>query len=267
MKNNNPKNRINQLIVAVSVMGLLLSATSEGATAITHKVIINPIQTKLGVSSTEDFHVGNPGRTLFEEETNKILAQAGVQVEWLDWQLSAGDGINNIVIGGLGAIKDAGDPGALFPITDAAGRLADPNKRVINMWFVSGLSGLGVASGGSGRIAIGNATFSAHSTSPNDSLGTVAHEIGHVLGLSHFTGANSTETESNLMAQGGVRNKPLTIGEIAPDGAGLDFLNAGQIATIQQDNQNWLIAVPEPSSLMLLGLGSLALFRRRRTES
>lgn len=255
---------MNRYLTCAVALALSTAAVSVDAVPITHKVIVNPIQTKLGETSTLDIHIGNNSRTLFEAETNKILAQAGIEVEWLDWQVSAGDGIHNIVSGGLGDISSAGDPGALFPITDAAGRAADPSKRVINMWFVSGLSGLGVASGGSGRITIGNATFAAHSTSANDSLGTIAHEIGHVLGLPHFTGATVTETESNLMAVGGVRNKPLTIDDIAHDGDSLNFLNAEQIAIIQADTQNWLTPVPEPSSLALMGFAGLCLMRRRR---
>lgn len=253
----------------IAVIGVVVTsiATSAGASIITHKVIVNPIQAKLSASSTSDFHVGNASRTLFEAETDKILAQAGVEVEWLDWQVSAGDGIHLLTSGapdgdgftGLGKIANAGDPGALFPLTDAAGRAADPSKRVVNMWFVTGLDSLGVASAGSGRIAIGNGVFAAHSTLPNDSIDTIAHEILHVIGgLPHVPDPN------NVMAGGGVRNKPLTIDDITPDGLNLDILSASQITQIQSDPFNWLTAVPEPSSLAILGAGAMVIVRRRR---
>ena len=66
-----------------------------------------------------------------------------------------------------------------------------------------------------------------------------------------------------LMRSGFDRETPTTMGDIYPDGVGVDRLTAGQISTAFADAK----LTPEPSSLALLagGLG-FAFIRRRRVS-
>ena len=134
------------------------------------------------------------------------------------------------------------------------------NPLVVNAWFVDTLIGstaYGFAYLNSPRMVMNTTAIAGYS-----SLGrvdTFSHELGHVLGLPHYTGAN---TANNLMASGGVRNIPQTLGNVAPDGLAYDFLTTAQINTIR--NSQFATAVPEPATLTLLGLGVAAVAARRR---
>jgi hypothetical protein len=58
-----------------------------------------------------------------------------------------------------------------------------------------------------------------------------------------------------LMAAGGIRNIPNSLGQICPDGPCFDLLSQGHITLAR--NSGLLTPVPEPTRLSLLALGLL----------
>jgi hypothetical protein len=187
------------------------------AVPVDKRVRIQPIQ----VCSDDGLDRANTNLVLFREETAKIWAQAGLNIEFLPWlefrsslflTIEAAVGYPNSFM------KLAGDPG----------HAQHPDPTVINLWFVKSISGgpyFGLSQqtipNGADRngIAIANLSFP-------ERRDVIAHELGHNLGLNHTTFGASGET--NLMSVS--RQVPATASDIFPDGAGLDHLNASQIA-------------------------------------
>ena len=171
----------------------------------------------------------------YEDITDKIWAQAGIDISFL-----SPTRLNNSTY-----LSIAPNPDPFFPFTNyefyqlsftggpgAFGRHpdSDPDTGPLNMWFVDQIestSGIvfGTAWVGSNGVLISDETFSF-----NSGLGridTIAHEIGHNLGLSHRSlGAGGS---NNLMTAGTSRNVPSSIEDVTPDGANLDQLTQSQI--------------------------------------
>jgi hypothetical protein len=115
----------------------------------------------------------------------------------------------------------------------------------------------------------------------NNGLGridTFGHELGHNLGLvegsggeCNGNGSGHSTNPNELMASGGIRNIPLTMAQIAPDGNNYAQINQCQIdaarsSTLLRDYSP--TEVPEPSTFVLLGAGVVGLLvvHRRRTS-
>jgi hypothetical protein len=238
--------KIKMRLLLAGLAIIFIAALQAHATTFT--VSIQPIQ----ICNDSGANCANPTRQLFESAGDKIWAQAGIDLSFLPWHtLNETDYLSLSVDSGFD-FEDLHD--------DALANGGSSNPLVLDMWFADDLDAnagfFGVTSSLGGRyIAIGWDAVASF----NGGLGrldTMAHEIGHSLGLDHFTfGAGGAD---NLMTQGSDRSTPGSLANINPDGLDLDKLNTQQITTADgsryaiRDSQN---VVPEPGTLTLVGLG------------
>jgi hypothetical protein len=236
------------LMACLLAGSFLLVATPASALTLT----IKPIH----ICNNAGTGCGNASEKLFEAEGDKIWAQAGIDLTFLSWGKINNTSFLDVTIGSGAVIATEAQNvmTAGTAINNTATTLA------INMFFAPtldsdpGLFGLGC--GGAVFAAFCNnqvGVFIADNVfSFNGGIGrldTLAHELGHVLNLEHTAVANQ------LMASGGVRSIPNSINNIFPDGSDLDQLTAAEIATAIASPYLTATKVPEPGTLVLVGLG------------
>lgn len=188
--------------------------------------------------------------SFFDDFTAKIWAQADIIVNFLGLQqINSSARLNEDDFGDLGANSDAS---------------------IINLWFVNDLSDCGGPVSGTlygcgttgGWFAMTKAVFDYSAVGRVD---TLSHELGHVLGLGHSDfGAGASD---NLMTAGSSRSIAQVLGDVAPDGAAYEKLNAAQIAEARSSRYtSEAMVVPEPGSLALAGLAlfGLAVLRKKQ---
>lgn len=181
----------------------------------------------------------------YEAEADKIWAQAGIDIKFV-----MGANVNST------ALLNGQDS-----VTDFTGALGGPGTTMyLANTLVAGL--FGEAYVNAGGLVINMSAVNSF----NGGIGrldTIAHELGHNLGIGHDD-ANA----NYLMASGSVRNIPTSLGQICPDGPCYDLLSAAHIANAR--DSSLLIAfpaaeVPEPGTMVLMTVGLLgARYARRR---
>lgn len=245
----------------VARLGLLFAATfavSQGAA-----LTVQPIQ----VCDDAGNSCANSGRELFEDFTDAIWMQAGIDVTFLPWNTFNSTNYLNLA--------DVNELIALWS-EPASVNQAHTSDTVISMWFVDTAFGnYGVAQYApdpfvtANRIAIANNVFSYNNPNYTGAPGevngrpdTIAHEIGHNLGLDHCTDPCST----SLMASGGGRQVAASLSQIGT----FDQLSSVEIGIASQSPLLSDTPTPEPSSLAmgLTGIGMVLVgIRYRKNRS
>ncbi|MDD5295317.1 MAG: zinc-dependent metalloprotease family protein [Rhodocyclaceae bacterium] len=196
--------------------------------------------------------MGPAGDNFFAAETNKIWAQAGISItfNFVGYiNSSAFSYINDNAYGTSAA--------ALYNTTSAAIGLSAAQDYLFLVHTISAVGG-GTTWGETASTALGNtanANFIAMDTvmsySASGRMDTIAHELGHTLGLEHYDSSGNY-----LMASGGVRNIPSDISQISTNGlTGKDQLPVGQVAIARSDTLLRDYAAPEPEVLFLVLIG------------
>ncbi|PSR14481.1 hypothetical protein C8255_24085, partial [filamentous cyanobacterium CCP3] len=216
-----------RFLLVCGLSAALVSCTGEGGgrSGPTRFVNIQPIQV------CDDFGLFCADLATFEEATRKIWAQANLDVSFLaPNRLNATRFLTIDSQDEFAELSFAGGAGA-FGRNPLSTRTSGP----ISLWFVEsifpfeGFDTLGLGWIGQNGIVIDDDILTFNNGVGR--LDTVAHEIGHNLGLTHEGfGAGAA---NNLMTDGGFRNSPSTLDDITPDGANLDRLTNRQIEVVR----------------------------------
>lgn len=212
--------------------------------------------------------LGPAGDNFYAAETNKIWAQAGISVSY-----NFMGTINNSLYLNI----DDSAANSFFNLASLTGNLQ--SSTIVDMFLVhTVVDAYGEGWSGAGGLVMGMDDILGY-PGPRGRIDTMAHELGHNLGLDPVsdpqyagpTDPGHSNDPNQLMASGSIRNVPLTLDDINPDGLGYDQLSPFQIAIARESSllQDLPGAIPEPEmlSLMLGGLGMIALRRRSASRS
>jgi hypothetical protein len=242
---------------------LALSAGQAVAAPILNQIMINPIQV------CNDAGAGCAQVGFFEPETDKIWAQGGIDINFM-----ATTQLNSTAFLAVNFQSGVDEHVDLFLAGN--GLVGDPETTmIINMYFVDdlfdnggGIFGLGCGApifagfcGGETGVIIADEVFSFNAGAGR--LDTIAHEIGHVVGLTH--NGFGAAANDNFMRSGATRLVPTTINDIAPNGLNYDQMSQAQIDEVFSDpNNRFVKPIPEPGAVIQFAVGTLLVASRLR---
>ena len=223
MKVRSQSGRCMRLLRLVGVVVLTFGASGfNGAAAvpITAWVTVQPID----VCADDGSNCAQPPQnlTIDEAAATKIFAQAGLQPIFLPEHTFDDSRYLTTTVDSSGNPIDQAHQ--LLRLSNPA---ASGNPTTLNAYFVDNLTQIsGAPIYGYGLVGSNGAIISS-----GGAIDTLAHELGHNLGLLHVDGT-AQDDPNNLMRSVG-RNVPSSLANITPDGAS-DVLNASQITQMQQ---------------------------------
>ncbi|MDH5535591.1 MAG: hypothetical protein OEZ08_08490, partial [Betaproteobacteria bacterium] len=171
------------------------SAAQVWAMPITKQLVVNVV-TVCNDAGLNCASQGPAGNTFYEAETDKIWAQAGIDISFVN----------------AGTLNSSAFLTGASSVTDFTGPLGGTGT---TMYLTSDLlcsacTLYGEAYLNAGGLVINMGAVNAFNAGVGR-LDTIAHELGHNLGIGHPADAQY------LMAAGSLRNIPSNLGEICPD--------------------------------------------------
>jgi hypothetical protein len=236
--------KIRFFIFLTAICLSLFSPHAHAQTAL--YVTINPVRI-LPASGSPNFTISEALFSSFKTATTDIWGQAGVNVvvSWNTLQTVTSASLYNAQVADGSANSASRLWNQALPSTTFK---RDDTPFVIDLWIVgtlvnSGLNVIGYSNQGGDGIAVSESVFQSNF------LGTIAHELGHNLGLNHVSGSTI-----QLMHENSIANT-------------VSFtLSAGEISTARSSPLlSSTSPIPEPQHLSILtGLAVMGWIVRQR---
>lgn len=248
------------------IAALLVSAVAWSApiTKVLNVHVVDVCSSTSGCASE-----GPSGDKFFQTEVNAIYAQAGIKVNFVS-ETYLGGANNSYGAAGItygNQFYNVNDS-STNSFSNLDSLFGGPSSSTVYMFLVHSVNagGSGITFG-EGWLGYGGLVIAMDAVMTYNRLDTVAHELGHNLGLmpNSLGGVNGHSTDpDDLMASGSIRHVPTSLSQISTNGlTGYDQLPADQVAYIRNSSllQNY---VEEPASWLLLMVAVPGLIRLRR---